>query len=154
MKIEVDGNKQIVNEVLSQIELWDAAVIGKQIDHLVEQCAHDVSMFDVSSQLDGIDAYKQEWQKFSPYFNDHIKIVRRDMKVYTSDDLAVIHCHSKVENSLLQGKLQMPWCRTTLCMQKKKGHWLVVHQHISMPIDMVTGKALVLKDRPKLRLVV
>ena len=76
------------------------------------------------------------------------------MKVYTSDDLAVIHCHSKVENSLLQGKLQMPWCRTTLCMQKKKGHWLVVHQHISMPIDMVTGKAIVLKDRPKLRLVV
>ena len=154
MKIEIDGNQNIADEVISQIKLWDAAVIGQEIDNLVDKCADDVSMFDVSSQLDGLNAYKKEWEKLSPYFNEHMRIVRRDMKIYASDELAVLHCHSKVENTLLKGQLQMPWCRTTLCLQKKAGQWLVVHQHISMPIDMMTGKAIVLKDKPKLRLVV
>lgn len=154
MKIEIEGNQKIAEEVLSQLKSWDDAVIGKEIDQLVIQCAENISMFDVSSQLNGIHAYKKEWEKFSPYFNDSMQIVRRDMKIYASDDLAVLHCHSKVENPILKGKLQMPWCRTTLCLQKKDGQWLVVHQHISMPIDMITGKAIVLKDNSKLRLVV
>ena len=62
--------------------------------------------------------------------------------------------HFKVENPILKGKLDMPWCRTTLCLQKKDDAWLVVHQHISMPVDLLTGQAIVLKNKPKLRLVV
>ena len=154
MKIAIDGNVKIADEIISQIELWDAAVLGNKIDQLLDQCADDVSMFDVSIQLDGIDAYKKEWEKFSPYFSENVQIVRRNMKIYASNDLAVLHCHSKVENSVLKEKLQMPWCRTTLCLKKKGGQWLVVHQHISMPIDMSTGKAIVIKDIAKLKLVV
>ncbi|WP_010113663.1 nuclear transport factor 2 family protein [Acinetobacter sp. P8-3-8] len=154
MKIKIDGDRDIVDEVLLQIKLWDDAVIGQQVDHLLDQCADDISMFDVSTQLDGIHAYKQEWEKFSPYFNAHVQIVRRDMKIYATEELAVLHCHSKIENDLLKDKIQMPWCRTTLCLKKQQGHWVVVHQHISMPVDMMTGKAIVLKDPPKLRLVI
>ncbi len=154
MKIEIAGNSQIAAEVISQIQIWDAAVVGNSLEHLLDQCAQDVSLFDVSTQKDGIHAYKQEWEKFSPYFSENIKIVRRNMKIYASNDLAILHCHSKVENTALKDKLQMPWCRTTLCLQKKEGQWLVVHQHISMPIDMMTGKAIMLKDKAKLRLVV
>lgn len=154
MRIEIEGDSHIAQEVIQQIQLWDKAVVGKQIDDLVHQCANDVSMFDVSSQLNGIHQYKTEWEKFSPYFNENMHISRRDVKLYASEELAILHCHSKVENTALKGKLQMPWCRTTLCLQKKEGHWLVVHQHISMPIDMETGKGVVLKDESKLRLVV
>ncbi|MDR0237511.1 nuclear transport factor 2 family protein [Acinetobacter sp.] len=154
MKIEIAGNSKIAAEVISQIQIWDAAVVGNSIEHLLDQCAHDVSMFDVSSQMEGVQAYKLEWEKFSHYFSEHIQIVRRNMKIYASNDLAILHCHSKVENSALKEKLQMPWCRTTLCLQKKDGQWLVVHQHISMPIDMSTGKVIMLKDKAKLRLVV
>ena len=154
MRIEIEGNRTVADEVLLIIQSWDQALLGKQVDHLVQQCADDVSMFDVSSQLDGVAQYKSEWEKFSPYFNDQMKISRRDVRLYAADDLAVMHCHSKVENPILKGKLEMPWCRTTLCLQKKAGAWLVVHQHISMPVDMMTGQAIVLKDKPKLRLVV
>jgi ketosteroid isomerase-like protein len=154
MKIEIDGNSQIAAEVISQIQIWDAAVVGNSIERLLDQCAHNVSMFDVGTQMDGILAYKKEWEKFSHYFSDNIKIVRRDMKIYASHDLAILHCHSKVENTALKEKLQMPWCRTTLCLQKKEEQWLVVHQHISMPINMITGKVIMLKDKPKLKLVV
>lgn len=154
MEIKIDGNRKIVDEVLSQIKQWDDAIIGQQVDHLLDHCAADISMFDVSTQLDGINAYKQEWEKFSPYFNANVQIVRRDIKIYASEELAILHCHSKIENNLLKDKVKMPWCRTTLCLKKQQGQWLVVHQHISMPVDMMTGKAIILKDSPKLRLVI
>lgn len=154
MRIEIDGNHAVAQEVLQVIEAWDQALLGQQVDDLIQQCAADISMFDVSSQLDGVAQYKTEWEKFSPYFNDEMKISRRDVRLYAADDLVVMHCHSKVENPILKGKLEMPWCRTTLCLQKKDSVWLVVHQHISMPVDMLTGQAIVFKEKPKLRLVV
>ena len=154
MSMQIDGNNEVALEVLHQIELWDLAVVGKGIDTLVDQCAQDISMFDISCQLEGVNAYKTEWDKVSPYLNDNMQITRRDIKLYTSEDLAILHCYSKVENTALQAQLQMPWCRTTLCLQKKNGQWRVVHQHISMPINMATGKAVMLKVKPKLKLVV
>lgn len=154
MPIQIDGDKIIAQEVLAQLELWDQAVVGTNITALVEQCSPEMRMFDVSSQLSSVEEYKTEWAKFSPYFMDGMQISRREMTLHTSESLAVIHCLSKVEHTALKGKLQMPWCRTTLCLKKCNDHWLIVHQHISMPVDVMTGKAVVLKDKPKLRLVV
>lgn len=152
--VQIDGDQVIAQQVLSQIRLWDQAVIAHDTDILMQQCAQNVSLFDVSTQINGVKEYRAEWEKFTPYFMDGMQISRRDMKLYASESLAVLHCHSKVEHSALKGQLQMPWCRTTLCLQKIQGQWRVVHQHISMPVDMMTGKAIVLKDKPKLRLVV
>lgn len=154
MSIQIDGNRIAAQEVLAQLKLWDLALLGNNIEELMRQCAEDFNMFDVSRQLDGIEQYRAAWEQFSPYFMDGMQIARRDAKLYVSTDLAVLHCYSKVEHQALKGKLQMPWCRTTLCMQKRNHHWYVVHQHISMPVDLITGKAIVLKDKPKLRLVV
>lgn len=152
MPIEIIGDQEIAKEVLDQIKHWDSAVVTLDIDQITNQCAEDVSMFDVSSQMNGIEEYKTEWYKFSPYFNENMQISRRNIKVYTSDDLAVVHCFSKVEHKALLGKLKMPWCRTTICMKKDHEQWLLVHQHISMPINLTDGKAIALKDEPKLRL--
>jgi ketosteroid isomerase-like protein len=152
--VQIDGDQVIAQQVLAQIRLWDQAVIAHDTDILMQQCAQNVSLFDVSTQINGVKEYRAEWEKFTPYFMDGMQISRRDMKLYASESLAILHCHSKVEHSALKGQLQMPWCRTTLCLQKIQGQWRVVHQHISMPVDMMTGKAIVLKDKPKLRLVV
>lgn len=154
MPILIDGDQRVAQEVLAQIELWDQAVMSTDISALADQCCPHMSMFDVSSQLNNLEEYKTEWEKFSPYFMDGMQISRREMKLHTSETLAVLHCLSKVEHSALKGQLQMPWCRTTLCLKKMGDQWRVVHQHISMPVDLITGKAVVLKDKPKLRLVV
>ena len=154
MRVEVDGNHAVAQEVLDVIQAWDQALVGQHVDDLIQQCAADISIFDVSSQLDGVTQYKSEWEKFSPYFNVQMKISRREVRIHAADDLVVMHCHSRVENPILKGKLEMPWCRTTLCLQKKENIWLVVHQHISMPVDIISGQAIMLKAKPKLRLVI
>lgn len=147
MLLEIDGDISIANEVIEQIECWDQAIVDQNIHELLSRCAKDVSLFDVSSQLYGVDEYQLEWKKFSPFIHGKMSISRRDAKLYVSDELAILHCHSKVENTTSQYKQKMPWCRTTLCLQKKQGRWNVVHQHISVPIDMATGRLVVLKDK-------
>lgn len=153
MSIQIDGDVVAAQEVLAQVKIWDQVIIGHEVSDLVQQCASDLSVFDVSTQQNGVEEYKSAWEKFSPYFIKGTQIKRRDVKIYASEALAVLHCHSKVEHEVFKGKLQMPWCRTTLCMQKHGEQWRVVHQHISMPVDLTTGKVILLKDKPKLRLV-
>ena len=81
MPVEIIGDSSLGREILEQIQHWDQAVINKDIDQIADQCADDVSMFDVSSQMNGIEEYKTEWYKFSPYFNENMKISRKEIKV-------------------------------------------------------------------------
>jgi ketosteroid isomerase-like protein len=39
------------------------------------------------------------------------------------------------------GEKSEVWVRATECYRKINGHWLAVHDHISVPADMETGKA-------------
>ena len=40
------------------------------------------------------------------------------------------------------GKLVSQWLRSTLGFQKIDGLWKILHQHVSVPIDMETGKGM------------
>lgn len=156
MNIQVEGDHKAASEVLKQIQDWDAAVVALNIDDVVEQCTDQVSLFDVGSQLTGTSIYRKAWEQFSPYFSPSMKITRRHVTLYCSKDLAFMHCYSKVEDTdetFAQAK-NMPWCRTTLCLQKKNDVWLVVHQHISMPVNMSSGSAIVIQELPTLSLVI
>ncbi|MEQ1447377.1 nuclear transport factor 2 family protein [Acinetobacter schindleri] len=39
----------------------------------------------------------------------------------------------------------MKWCRTSLCLKKEKGQWKMVHQHISVPVEIETHSMKVLE---------
>jgi len=122
MPICIEGDVASAQEVIQQIKLWDQAIIGHSIDDVIQKCADRISLFDVSSQLTGVAGYRKEWEKFSPYFQDNMQITRRDMKLYISQDLAVLHCYSKVDVADSKSNM-MPWCRTTMCLQKQQGAW-------------------------------
>ena len=62
MRVEIDGNHVVAQEVLDVIQAWDQALVGQHVDDLIQQCAADISIFDVSSQLDGVTQYKSEWE--------------------------------------------------------------------------------------------
>jgi ketosteroid isomerase-like protein len=35
------------------------------------------------------------------------------------------------------------WVRFTVCLRKIDGHWMVTHEHASVPFDVETGRASV-----------
>ncbi len=144
MTVEITGDEQSAQEVLFKIKQWDHAICRMNIEEIIQLCEKDVTLFDVGSQLEGVMAYQEMWERYRPYFHDNIRVYRRESKVYAQPNLAFLRCYSKVDKIEIEQDNQVPWCRTTLCFEKLDGKWKVVHQHISMPVDFHTQKAVML----------
>lgn len=64
------------------------------------------------------------------------------MRVVAGDDTAFCHCLNHVSGKMTGGKVFDNWMRVTVGYRKIDGKWLVVHEHVSAPIDMESGKGL------------
>ncbi|MHA3893304.1 YybH family protein [Acinetobacter sp. GXMZU3951] len=146
MTIEITGDKESAHAVLSMLKQWDAAVERMDIQALADLCMEDVSLIDVSTHLTGIQAYKQLWNRYLPIISGNIRVYREAIKLIAQPELAVLHCFSKVDQIDAIPNLEVFWCRTTICFQKVGDSWKVAHQHISMPIQLETGRPILLSE--------
>ena len=48
----------------------------------------------------------------------------------------------RVSGILKDGKKSTVWTRVTNCYRKIKDRWMLVHEHVSVPVDLETGKAV------------
>ena len=88
----------------------------------------------LAMQVEGAKAYREHWKKCmeacpaDPFFEMH------DLKVETSDSLAVshslTHCGATVE-----GEQQGGWMRVTQVWQRNGDQWQILHEHFSSPFN-------------------
>jgi ketosteroid isomerase-like protein len=57
------------------------------------------------------------------------------------DDMAFGHSLNRVSGTLKNGTRTEYWVRWTGCFQKIDGNWLIVHDQVSVPVDMESGRA-------------
>lgn len=133
MPVVLIGDEHVAQEILFKIKQWDDAVAKLDLHAITDICEQNVKVFDVSTQLNGVGEFKDLWERYSPYFSDNVRVYRTEMKIFAQSNLAFMHCYSKVDHAEPDKLLNLPWCRTTLCFQKKNGKWKLAHQHISVP---------------------
>lgn len=105
----------------------------------------DVLAYDVVPPLQyvGGDAYRKDWETFYSSFKGPLHTEFRDMHILASGDLAVIEALEQVSGTQASnGQTLSFWVRTTTALRKVNGKWLDVHDHVSVPVDMESGKAL------------
>jgi ketosteroid isomerase-like protein len=56
--------------------------------------------------------------------------------------VAFIHALERMSGTLKNGQKSDVWVRATSGLRKINGKWLIVHDHISVPADLDTGKAV------------
>jgi ketosteroid isomerase-like protein len=71
-----------------------------------------------------------------------VHVEYRDMRIFSSDDVGLIHALERFTGKLRNGQPSDIWLRTTSGLRKIDGKWFIVHDHVSVPIDFETGKAL------------
>jgi len=64
------------------------------------------------------------------------------MRILSSGDIGLIHTLERFTGKLKSGQSSDFWLRATSVVRKINGKWLIVHDHISVPIDFETGKAV------------
>jgi uncharacterized protein (TIGR02246 family) len=104
----------------------------------------EVVAYDIVPPLQyrGADAYRKDYATFMAQYKGPIEVEFRDLRIVAGSDVAFIHAIERISGTDTKGKKSEIWLRATSGLKKINGKWLIVHDHISVPADLDTGKAL------------
>jgi len=92
-------------------------------------------------QRHGVKQINEDFKVYMDNFNTfHADI--KDMTIQVNGDLAVAMSHQHFTAHGSHGNANMDIVvRQTDVLHKKNGKWLITYQHLSVPVDILTGKA-------------
>ena len=122
-----------------------AAVRTRDINAIMAVYVPNESLFVVDAipprQYVGAKAYRKDFENFLGPFPGPVAIEISDLAITTTRTLSYSH---RIDSWTLQDKngvsVKMVF-RVTDVYRKINGKWLIVHEHISWPVDPATGKA-------------
>jgi ketosteroid isomerase-like protein len=121
-----------------------AAVNAKDVSATMKVYVPDESLFvfDVvpPRQYVGAKAYAKDWTDLFGMFNGPLKFEISDLSVAASGTMGFGHSIQHVTGTDTKGQPIDLTVRVTDVYRKIKGNWLIVHEHVSVPVDLNTGK--------------
>ena len=121
-----------------------AAFKAKDVDAIMKVYAPGQALvvFDVvpPRQYVGAAAYRKDWQTFLGNFDGPITVELTDLDVGADRNLAYSHSIQRVAGTDKEGKKLDLTVRVTDVYQKIGGRWFIVHEHVSVPVDLGADK--------------
>lgn len=139
-----DNKKNDEVEIQRVIEDGVEAIRAKDLDGVMSMYAPELVSFDIVPPLQyvGADAYRKQWKEVFSSFPGPINYEVVDLSITVGDDVAFAHSFNRLSGTLPTGQKIGNWLRWTACFQKINGKWLIVHMQASVPVDLMTGRAV------------
>jgi uncharacterized protein (TIGR02246 family) len=135
------------SEIQALVDRLIVAFKAKDVDAIMKAYVPDQTLFvfDVvpPRQYVGAAAYRKDWQDFLAIFAGPITVELSDFAVVSDHNLAYSHGIDRVTGTDKAGKAGKAidlTVRVTDVYKKIKGQWLIIHEHVSVPVDLDTGK--------------
>lgn len=136
------GDEQAIRAMYDR---YSAAVAAKNLDTIMSFYVPDESLvaFDAfpPRQYVGAKAYRKDYADFFAAFPGPSKSEASDIHVETSGPLGYARGIDRWVITGKDGKRLEVVFRFTDVLKKVDGTWLIVHEHLSVPVDPVTGQA-------------
>jgi ketosteroid isomerase-like protein len=118
------------------------AVRAKDLDRIMRIYAPGVRVFDVSPprEYDGIDAYRADWGAFLAGAAGPINFTLSDLNVETEGALGWSTNIQSLSWNDAKGASHSLVVRVTDVYRKRGGDWRIVHEHVSVPVDLMSGQ--------------
>ncbi|HEY7596272.1 MAG TPA: SgcJ/EcaC family oxidoreductase [Actinophytocola sp.] len=119
------------------------AVRAKDLDRVARIFAPDIVSYDIEPPMRhlGAAAKAGNWARvFGTYQELDYEV--RDLALTVSGDVAFVHSLNRLSGTLTGGHRTATWVRWTGCFRRIDGTWLIAHDHVSVPLDLPSGKAL------------
>ena len=131
------------SEVRALLDRWSEAIRSKDIDRLMALYAPDVVYFDLVPPLQytGSAALRGNFLRWFDAWQSPIGVEIRDLHVLTSGDIAVAYMLHRTSGTLQNGREVGYWVRATVCCHRANEGWVITHEHISLPVDVASGRA-------------
>jgi ketosteroid isomerase-like protein len=146
---DTDADAQARAEVRALLDTRVDACRAKDIDRLMALYAPECSYFDVVPPLQfvGADAVRQNFLRWFAEYDGPISLETSAEHVVLSGEVAFAHM-LHLDSGNRNGAYSGVWLRSTVCCQRQNGHWLITHEHISLPIDWAKSGRAVLDLTP------
>jgi len=120
------------------------AIRAGDLDGVMPIYAPDIVTFDVQSPLRrfGAEGKRKNWADVFTMFQPPLNCELRDLTITVNDDMAFVYSLNRISGTLRNGNASSGfWVRSTACLRKIEGNWLIVHDHASVPLDIESGRA-------------
>jgi uncharacterized protein (TIGR02246 family) len=109
----------------------------------------DLFVFDVvpPREYPSWDAYKKDFEGLFAAFPGPVENKLTDLSITTTGTMAYAHNIQTAVFTAKDGSKLTLVVRVSDVLRKINGKWLIVHEHVSVPVDLATGKA-VLQSTP------
>lgn len=130
------------------VQQWIAdfthAFDARDTNAVMELYTPDVVAYDVVPPLQyvGRDDYGKDFARFFAGFKGPLDLQYADVHTQVSGDLAFIEGLERVQGTMTSGEKVDFWVRFTTGLRKVNGRWLDFHDHVSVPVEISTGKAV------------
>lgn len=130
--------------ITGQIDEIVKGLRAKDLDVLARIYAADVVSFDIDPPLQhiGLAAKLKNWERVFTVFQD-VNYEVRDLLVTAGENVAFAHGFGRLGGTLKNGTTTNGmWVRVTFCFRNVDGDWLIAHDQVSVPFDLLSGKGV------------
>src|SRR5467141_502073 len=138
------GNADSTQEIRAWLDRWTKAFTKQDVDTIMALYTDDVVAYDLVPPLQyiGKAAYRADWQQFFAQYESDLHVETRDLHVGASGEFGYATGLQMISGTLKHGQKSGMWIRFTSLYRKVNGKWLDFHDHVSLPVDIQSGKAL------------
>jgi ketosteroid isomerase-like protein len=131
--------------IRQRIDTLLEAVRATDLDGVKPVFAPDLVSFDIVPPLRhmGAPAKWRNWADVFAAYQSPLGYEVRDLTITVGGDVAFVYSLNRITGTLRDGRPTDMWVRWTGCFRKIDGDWLIAHDHVSVPLDMASGRGLV-----------
>ena len=131
-------------EIRDWLARWTKAFTRMDVDAIMALYADDVIAYDIVPPLQyvGKAEYRTDYQQFVSQYEGNLHVEVRDLHVGVNGDLGYAAGLELISGTLKNGQKSNVWVRFTSLFRKSDGRWLDFQDHISVPADIESGKAM------------
>src|SRR5581483_11546388 len=131
-------------EIRELVDGFVKAIRARDINGVMSVFAPDVVSFDLGPPLQhgGGQEFTKRWQELFESYQGPIDYEVHNLSITAGDDVAFSHSLNRIGGTIKNGQKTDRWLRWTACYRKTDGKWLVVHEQVSVPVDVKNGKAI------------
>ena len=131
-------------DIQQWLDRWAKAFRAHDVNAIMALYAPGVVAYDIVPPLQyvGADAYRKDYEEFFAQYEGPIDIELRDLHIIAGDGVAFATSLQRISGTLKNGQKSDVWVRVTNGFRKLNARWLATHDHVSVPVDLGSGKAV------------
>jgi ketosteroid isomerase-like protein len=117
---------------------------AKDLDRLMALYADDVVYFDLVPPLrySGAAALRARFEDWFPRWQGPIGQDTHELHVIADGDVAAAHMLVRAHGTLRDGRAVDYFVRVTNSCRRSGEAWSITHEHVSLPVDLASGEAV------------